>query len=734
MRIFGRWGLVVAAVLLAVPSSASALPPPSFTWSGATTDPHWSNTGNWAGGTAPSGSVGTLTFPTLTSAGCTAQPPTDACYVSNNDISGLSAGALSFTGSQPYLIQGNGITLGAGGITVSPPSGGPQDQLDTPITLGAAQTWTVGNGSAGGGVDVQNVSGAADTLTANVAHGAVVGFLGDAEVGTFNALGADSTQTGMNAFHNGFVGLTGSLNGTDGNAVNVTDVAAVASSNASVGPLTSTGGQIELTVSATGPSSFTGAILTVDGGVTLDAASATDIAIVNPGTTAGADYSQLSASGPANLAGALFVIGGPSCTQFHMGDVDTLITTTGLVSGTFAGVPDGTVVPVGCNGASPSVRINYTAHTVTATVVNGGTPSSSTSLAASPSSPVTNQPVTLTATITAASGSPSGGTVAFGTSQGPFAGCGSQPVTWNGTTGTATCQISFAASSSPGQVFAKFTPTNPSVQGSLGGPVPLSVGEDSTTTALSASNASPNVGQSVTYTATVTPAHAGSAQPSGTVQFEDGGMPIADCGAQPVSAGAATCTASYGAGGSHSITAMYSGDGNFTGSTSAGQAVNVPAPSSSTETTAGTATTAGSGSQTTQRPPGRSVPTVAQIRAALSRVLVPRGAAARIAAVLAHEGYRFTFSSPAPGRLTIIWYFLPGGAHLSSAHKPKPIVIASAHLSLSQTGPVHVTVRLTSAGRRMLENAHTLHLVSKASYQPGGGKATSTTRRFTLKR
>src|SRR5436309_770885 len=77
---------------------------------------------------APSGSVGTLSFPALTNAACTSSPPTDTCYQSSNDISGVNASAISIDdgghGSGPflsaYLITGKGITLGSGGITAAP--------------------------------------------------------------------------------------------------------------------------------------------------------------------------------------------------------------------------------------------------------------------------------------------------------------------------------------------------------------------------------------------------------------------------------------------------------------------------------------------------------------------------------------------------------------------------------------------------------------------------------------
>jgi hypothetical protein len=90
-----------------------------------------------------------------------------------------------------------------------------------------------------------------------------------------------------------------------------------------------------------------------------------------------------------------------------------------------------------------------------------------------------------------------------------------------------------------------------------------------------------NVGVSTTYTATVTPpsTRPGPVEPSGSVEFLDGGQPIGSCLSQPLTNGGATCTVTYMAVGRHSISARYLGDGNFTGSSSAVQAVSaVPVP------------------------------------------------------------------------------------------------------------------------------------------------------------
>ncbi|MCY2992120.1 MAG: Ig-like domain repeat protein, partial [Planctomycetota bacterium] len=91
------------------------------------------------------------------------------------------------------------------------------------------------------------------------------------------------------------------------------------------------------------------------------------------------------------------------------------------------------------------------------------------------------------------------------------------------------------------------------------------VSQVSTTVVLTTSNASASYGQSVTFTATVTPS-SGSG-PTGTVQFQiDGsnaGLPVA------VTDGAAAYSTATLVAGSHTVVAVYSGDGNFTGSTAA---------------------------------------------------------------------------------------------------------------------------------------------------------------------
>jgi hypothetical protein len=546
--------------VLALPSSAAAAVP-NFTWSGGAGAPNWSAAANWVGGTAPGGSVGTLSFPALSAGLCT------ACYQSSNDVSAVTASGISIDDGVPYQITGNGLTLGAGGISAGPSASdtGSSANIGLPLTLGAAQSWSITGGPSSQQLGVGTVTGSGSALTINFSSSGILS-LSSIEVGAVSLTG------------DGVAGVFGSLNGTDGNPVTLTSPARLAAqfAGATSGPLTSAGGHIQV-----GRGHALDGTLAVNGAVTLDSSSGLTMFIDQPGASASTDYSQLTASGNVSLGSASLSLGNPAaaCPALHVGDVDTLVSTTGSLTGTFAGVPDGTTIPLSCTGTAPTVTIHYTANSVTATVAStpaGGT----TTTLASPSIAVTNAPVTLTATVGPNAPTPPSGTVAFFDNGVAISACTSQPVALTASTYTATCPTSFAAASSPHSLTATFAPASGSaLQGSTSSAAPLTVSKAATTTTLSVSSATPTVGNLVTYTATVTPANSGSAQPSGSVQFLDNGTPISDCAGQEALIGAqASCALSYPAPGSHSITVSYPGDANFTGSASSAQAVTVIPP------------------------------------------------------------------------------------------------------------------------------------------------------------
>jgi hypothetical protein len=574
-----RRALIAALVLggaLVLPSSALAL---TLTWSGLTTatavgsgSANWSNPSNWVNwaGTPTAVNGSTLSFPVLSNSACTGSPPTGACYTSTNDLGGLNVSAISIDDGVPYWIGGNPITL-AGGITAGPSAsdtGQGSPDLRVPISLAAPQTWSIT-----GGPDNQQlglaapVTGSTDALAISLSNQTVLGLYADDEVGPVNVTSSGAPST----VELGFPSNPGSLNGTDGKPVSFSGGAGLVADPGTLGPLAMTGGQVQVG----GP--YQAGTLAVNGAVTLDSTSTLSTSIPRSGTRPGNDFSQLSATGTVNLGNAQLSLGGqtfvgeaPSCPVLTPGDVDTLMTTTGSLTGTFAGVPDGTTIPIHCPGnirTPPTVEINYTAHSVTATVETSDGVATATTLSP-PASAVTNQVVTLTTSVSASFGTPDG-TVEFDNNGTAIAGCSSRPLALNG---AATCQTAFTAAS-PEALTAVFEPADgSSFQDSRSAAADLTVGKDSTTTTLAVSSPTPAVGAGVTYTATVTPADAGAAEPSASVELLDGGTPIGPCASQPLTAGqspsVATCTLSYPAAGSHKITATYLGDGSFAVSTS----------------------------------------------------------------------------------------------------------------------------------------------------------------------
>ena len=195
---------------------------------------------------------------------------------------------------------------------------------------------------------------------------------------------------------------------------------------------------------------------------------------------------------------------------------------------------------------------------------------SNTVLAVTSPSTVSNQAVTLLAVVSAATGNVAG-TVTFENGGLPIAGCANEPVSASSL--TVSCSASFVAGSP--QLSAVFTPgAGATVAGSTG-TATLTVTRDGTSTSVRASSQTINIGGAATYTASVAAANSGSLTPSGSVEFLDNGRPIAQCASQPIMGSVASCMLGYSAIGSHSISAVYAGDGNFARSSSAPFAVQV---------------------------------------------------------------------------------------------------------------------------------------------------------------
>src|SRR6266516_2032744 len=223
--------------------------------------------------------------------------------------------------------------------------------------------------------------------------------------------------------------------------------------------------------------------------------------------------------------------------------------------------------------SSPTVQTDTATVTATSGTTTNSTTvtfviqkaSTTTTVVSSANPSVFGQSVTFTATVAVVSpgaGSPAG-TVNFldgATVIGSGTLSASAPITATFTTSTLAVGAHSITASYAG---------NANFNGSTSAVLTQTVNKASTTTTV-ASSANPSVfGQSVTFTATVAPVAPGAGSPSGAVNFLDGTITIGSGTLSASSPFVATFTTSSLAVGSHSITASYAGNSNFSGSTSA---------------------------------------------------------------------------------------------------------------------------------------------------------------------
>ena len=229
---------------------------------------------------------------------------------------------------------------------------------------------------------------------------------------------------------------------------------------------------------------------------------------------------------------------------------------------------------------TPTDSADYSSVTDTVSVtVDQASTTTALALTSGTNPSVSGQSVTFTATVAAVSpgsGTPTG-TVTFDDNGTPLS---DGTVTLSSGVATFTTST-LTASGSPYSITAVYS-GDPNFTTSTSSAVSQVVDQASTTTALAlTSGTNPSVsGQSVTFTATVTAVSPGSGTPTGTVTFDDNGTPFTD-GTVTLSSGVATFSTSSLAVGTQSITAVYSGDANFTTSTSSAvsQVVNQATPS-----------------------------------------------------------------------------------------------------------------------------------------------------------
>lgn len=373
-----RWSGVKVIVARA---ASAAIASTSFTWTGESTSLNWSAPTNWEGDQAPAASthINTLDLPGLTSAACTPEPAPDSCYLSTNDVTGLSADSMEIDDGDSYFLDGETLTLEGGGLTAAPAAGSggsAGDLILMPLQLSAAQRWTISNRS-GSAIDTNGVLlgeevNGPDSLTVELKSGPELVLANETEVGPLTIEGPNLTGERID---NGSVFLEDdALNSSDRQPVNLDHV--FFAGTGTVGALRTNAATLDVG-SDTEPAEGLEA-----SSVKLDAESGTLFEIMGDGTTPENDYSQLSSKGPIELAGSLVVVvGKPSekaaCPTLLRGATYTLVSTTDSLSGVFANAPEGgPEIPIdfakSCAQLSQTMRIGYKrsggSETVTGTV------------------------------------------------------------------------------------------------------------------------------------------------------------------------------------------------------------------------------------------------------------------------------------------------------------------------------------------------------------------------------
>jgi hypothetical protein len=241
----------------------------------------------------------------------------------------------------------------------------------------------------------------------------------------------------------------------------------------------------------------------------------------------------------------------------------------------------------------------------------------------------------------------------------------------------------------------------------------FTVNPSTTTLAVLASLNPSVVGQSVTFTATVSSSSAGS--PTGVVTFKDGAKTL---GTGTLSNGAATFPTSALTGGPHAITAAYSGDGNFAGSTSPvlTQTVNVTS-----------ATTASLASSANPSAPGRAVTFTATVTSAggtpTGAVTFSDGGAAIGTAMLASGVATFTTASLAAGAhsITATYGGVAGFAASTSSILTQTVAIPADSVKLRQMQVAVTKVVAQNSGQVI---ASSIDNAISDGFNDGGGLVT----------
>jgi hypothetical protein len=461
--------------------------------------------------------------------------PADRNLIAGNSQGGI---ILPFPSTTGHLIQGNYVGTDVTGTSPL--------NLGTPLGLA-----NIGGASVLGNLISGNVGGGMGLFDNNIVQGNLIGTkrdgvsaLANGNFGGIILQGSGSTIGGAGAGQGNVIAFNVN-NGIDsqiqvsGNRITQNSI----HSNTSIG--------ISLVNSGTPLANDAGDADTVPGNHGQNYPVITSVAIA-AGTATISGTINSNANTPLHLeffANTACDASGNGEGQSFIGATD--VTTDGSGNASFAALAF--AVPLG-QGVITSTATSSTGDTsefsVCAAAASGAT---STSLASSVNPSTVGQSVTFTATVTGASPT---GTVQF---KNGAANLGS-PVTLNGSGMAALATAALTQGSHAITVVYGGDLNNASSTSPVLTQVVNALPVGATTTALASSLNPSTLGQAVTFTATVT-----GASPTGSVQFFNGASSL---GTSALAGSVATLTTSALTQGSHTITAVYSGDASNATSTS----------------------------------------------------------------------------------------------------------------------------------------------------------------------
>ncbi len=292
----------------------------------------------------------------------------------------------------------------------------------------------------------------------------------------------------------------------------------------------------------------------------------------------------------------------------------------------------------------------------------------------SPSTPL-GQAVTYTATVSPV---PDGGKVAFADGGSTLSAC--REVAVSTSTGKASCQVTYATRGLHA-ITAAYLGSSDTIYPAAESSATTVAATGPTTTSLHSASIAPRTGWPVLYTATVSPAPSG-----GTVAFEDGGSPIAGCGAQAVEpgTGTATCEVTYDFPGVHAIGATFSGSPDETdASSSTASPTTVVASESTTTSLLSTTTSAIVGGPVTYTATVSPAPDGGTVAFEDGGAPIPGCAAQAVDPTGGTATCQLTYGSPGVHAIAAVFSGSTDGSYTSSSTAAPTTVIASQPTTVS---------------------------------------------------